>query len=687
MAVLLHTKIAARRRNYGVAFGLMMAMQFMALATPGGAQPFDKSQYLRDRLAKAPHNSPRLAGNDFYEIFVEDFVGSGVGLYSVRTGPKHPVTLRFGKPQDLLATASQGLTGTSYTTIRSYSSNTDYVQTEFAAPGNDDFRAVWLDALFTDGDSVVADTNFIKPIFEEERLTGYCVLYVLPGLLQASGKQDTLALEQIIQAHGQTFDEAWVEVTTRVINLGTKKVDLGIRYLWDLNVGNDDGPILKQRGGDDFSPFEQSLPADFAYYEAAANDTLTGTNGNIILPPAYNFFGSVLTPATLIRVKQQPDLIQQVFWPQAFFAAFDYAVDQSLRVIGGQNDPLSRLTGGDDAIQYFWGRNPAPAITVWPNDTLTVTQGLFGSLPGQPPSTVVDWVPPSCDITAIRPGPPKTIEVVVQDRGSGLADIRIRDEGNVRIDIPDFRTGALAPVTVVATALNDTEPFHFTISIRDLAGNVMECDPILLTLRPDVRPGDYHLTPVHADRYFYLDNAGLEQISVDLNGHLFELRTSNVSGKNVFRFPAHGEMTIDLVNYLEPDHNTMTLSFSGPPGSRADLVLADMNMKTTVDLVLELEAVPKQFALAQNLPNPFHGHTLIHFELPELQQPQRIELKIYNLLGQLVHTLVDENLSTATYTVSWDGRDSAGREVAAGVYVYRLRAGLQQLTKKMAVLR
>ena len=113
-----------------------------------------------------------------------------------------------------------------------------------------------------------------------------------------------------------------------------------------------------------------------------------------------------------------------------------------------------------------------------------------------------------------------------------------------------------------------------------------------------------------------------------------------------------------------------------------------MNPKGSVDLVLDLAHTPRQFALAQNLPNPFHGRTAIRFELPETQaEAQNVELKIYNTLGQVVRTLVQGDLPAAAHVAEWDGRDEFGRALAAGVYFYRLRAGGLQLTKKMALVK
>ena len=96
------------------------------------------------------------------------------------------------------------------------------------------------------------------------------------------------------------------------------------------------------------------------------------------------------------------------------------------------------------------------------------------------------------------------------------------------------------------------------------------------------------------------------------------------------------------------------------------------------------EAEPQTFSLAQNLPNPFNSTTIIGFALPTQTQ---VELAIYNLAGQKVTTLVEGARRAGNYTLSWDGRDSQGKDQASGVYFYRLRAGHHTQLKKLLLLR
>ena len=102
---------------------------------------------------------------------------------------------------------------------------------------------------------------------------------------------------------------------------------------------------------------------------------------------------------------------------------------------------------------------------------------------------------------------------------------------------------------------------------------------------------------------------------------------------------------------------------------------------------------PSDFALAQNYPNPFsakaHGtigtpQTEIRFQLP---QTEHVTLKIFNVLGEEVRTLVDAPFEAGYHRVLWEGKDEHGNPVASGVYLYQLRAGAFAQVRKMSLLR
>src|SRR3972149_409666 len=101
-------------------------------------------------------------------------------------------------------------------------------------------------------------------------------------------------------------------------------------------------------------------------------------------------------------------------------------------------------------------------------------------------------------------------------------------------------------------------------------------------------------------------------------------------------------------------------------------------------------AVPLRFTLAQNYPNPFNPTTTIPFKVGSLKfgvgRPLPTSLKIYNILGQLVRTLVDEEKAPGNYKVVWDGKDNSGKEVSSGIYFYQLKTKDFTSSKKMVLL-
>jgi hypothetical protein len=95
-------------------------------------------------------------------------------------------------------------------------------------------------------------------------------------------------------------------------------------------------------------------------------------------------------------------------------------------------------------------------------------------------------------------------------------------------------------------------------------------------------------------------------------------------------------------------------------------------------------SLPESVTLAQNYPNPFNPTTTISFAL-DLQAD--VKLTVYNVLGQRVQVLLDEEIPAGSYSVDWDGRDAAGNPVSTGVYFYRLEAGESTESRKMLLLK
>jgi len=98
----------------------------------------------------------------------------------------------------------------------------------------------------------------------------------------------------------------------------------------------------------------------------------------------------------------------------------------------------------------------------------------------------------------------------------------------------------------------------------------------------------------------------------------------------------------------------------------------------------ETDGIPETFELSQNYPNPFNPETTIQYGLPKSSQ---VKLIIYNLIGQRVATLIDKKQPAGVYSVQWNGKDDLGRNVASGVYLYKLETKEFVRVRKLALVR
>jgi hypothetical protein len=94
--------------------------------------------------------------------------------------------------------------------------------------------------------------------------------------------------------------------------------------------------------------------------------------------------------------------------------------------------------------------------------------------------------------------------------------------------------------------------------------------------------------------------------------------------------------------------------------------------------------IPTVAKLNQNYPNPFNAGTRIEFALP---QREKVTLRVFSLLGQLITTLIDGQMEPGPQSVHWDGMRADGSAAPSGAYFYRLTTGSSSMTRKMIVLR
>ena len=107
-------------------------------------------------------------------------------------------------------------------------------------------------------------------------------------------------------------------------------------------------------------------------------------------------------------------------------------------------------------------------------------------------------------------------------------------------------------------------------------------------------------------------------------------------------------------------------------------------VNTTVASADQRSILPSEYALFQNYPNPFNPNTQITYDVPA---SEFVMLRVFNLLGQDVHTLINKSMTPGRYTVEWNGNDMLNNEVASGVYFYELRGKSFISRKKMLLIR
>ena len=141
--------------------------------------------------------------------------------------------------------------------------------------------------------------------------------------------------------------------------------------------------------------------------------------------------------------------------------------------------------------------------------------------------------------------------------------------------------------------------------------------------------------------------------------------------------PAEGLDTL-LTDLLDGNlYVNLHTAKNGPGEIRGQVIRR--SFVTSVEEPGDVVEVPRAFTLLQNYPNPFNPSTTIRFRL---ERPGRTTLKIYNMLGQEVATLVEQNLAEGSYTITFEARN-----LPSGVYLYKLESGTQSEARKMILLK
>lgn len=238
-------------------------------------------------------------------------------------------------------------------------------------------------------------------------------------------------------------------------------------------------------------------------------------------------------------------------------------------------------------------------------------------------------------------------------------------------------------------ALTSTGSLLVNASATDLAGNqdTLNRNYAVSLLNKPTLFGKFHFTS-SAEGYLLLSVSNSEfvpsnwkqygeVIDVIMTGTEADLKIEAAYERS---FPMDEESKIGLYEFINGQW-----SYVGGEGRNGRVtVQVKKNGKYSAFYNPDRIVVPREFVLGQNYPNPFNPSTKIRYEIPA---ESHVTIKIYNVLGQEVKTLVHALKSSGQYEVTWDGKNETGKPVASGVYLYRLQSTKFVQTRKMLLVK
>lgn len=123
------------------------------------------------------------------------------------------------------------------------------------------------------------------------------------------------------------------------------------------------------------------------------------------------------------------------------------------------------------------------------------------------------------------------------------------------------------------------------------------------------------------------------------------------------------------------------ITFNASDGNNRNIYIVGSSGSSSAQ---NINIVPTNTKLQQNYPNPFNPTTTIEYEI---QNAGNVEIKIFNELGQVIRTLINDEKVVGEYTAVWDGKNDGGTQVASGLYFYQLRVNDFVSTKKMILIK
>ena len=244
------------------------------------------------------------------------------------------------------------------------------------------------------------------------------------------------------------------------------------------------------------------------------------------------------------------------------------------------------------------------------------------------------------------------VSKAVAQNNTVVVPLVVTNEANLAaIDIPlKFSEG----VTLREVGFENTRVSYFDLKIANIDNKERTVVIGLLpqmsaTPKPDLQAG----TGVVANLVFEVDDPAVNEVKLEV------VELKNPTHYLAYVYHDFDEKGVPHIRMERPEFEPVTLGFSG--------------------VSAEGPEVPKVYALNQNYPNPFNPTTEISFDLPVASH---VELTIFNILGQQVETLINEDMEAGPQSLTWDATP-----YSSGVYFYRILANDFTDTKKMVMLK
>ncbi len=199
------------------------------------------------------------------------------------------------------------------------------------------------------------------------------------------------------------------------------------------------------------------------------------------------------------------------------------------------------------------------------------------------------------------------------------------------------------------------------------------------TITQVIKWEDYSGNIIYSDFPVRIDETNKNTLVMSLPANWNEIKNINENTNYIAEtyYYASDGIFWDITN-SSTGGNTITDSKGDVKYNFIDIVSTSWQIKKLVD-VKEDNLIPKHFSLLQNYPNPFNPSTTISFDLPVRS---KVQLKIFNILGEEVKSLINEEKDIGHYSFKWDASG-----LSSGIYIYRLAAGTFVSSKKLILLK